>query len=275
MTPTATPDRENTGASALYFSGVMHKRLMPFKHRFDYKVVTLLADLDELPARARRLRFFSLDRFNLFSFHQKDHGPRDGSPLRPWIDARLAEAGIDLEGGPVQLMAYPRLWGYAFNPLTVWFCYHRNGQLMAVNYEVSNTFGQHHHYLIPVADGHTPGQPLHQSCRKDFHVSPFLPLEGSYDFRVSEPGSKQATVIRQHVADGEVLVASQVGRRVPLTDRNLLRAVAAHPLMTFKVIGAIHWQALKLWRRGATFHKSPPAPEQAVTIVYPTREAAE
>ncbi len=275
MTPTATPNPGDPSASALYFSGVMHKRLMPFRHRFDYKVVTLLADLDELPALARRLRFFSIDRFNVFSFHQKDHGARDGSPLRPWIDARLAEAGIDLEGGSVQLMAYPRLWGYAFNPLTVWFCYHRDGSLQAVNYEVSNTFGQHHHYLIPVAPGHRPGQALHQACRKEFHVSPFLPIEGSYDFRVTEPGQKQATVIRQHVEAGEILVATQVGQRVPLTDRNLLRAVAAHPLMTFKVIGAIHWQALKLWRRGARFHKSPPKPAQPVTIVDPTREAAE
>jgi DUF1365 family protein len=172
-------------------------------------------------------------------------------------------------------MAYPRLWGYAFNPLTVWFCYHRDGRLMAVDYEVSNTFGQHHHYLIPVPPGHRPGQALHQSCRKHFHVSPFLPMEGGYDFRVSEPGEKQATVIRQHVEAGEILVASQVGRRAALTDRNLLRAVAAHPLMTFKVIGAIHWQALKLWRRGASFHTSPPAPAQPVTIVDPTREAAE
>ena len=276
MTATTTPDGDPGGAtSALYFSGVMHKRLMPFRHRFDYKVVTLLADLDELPALARRLRFFSIDRFNVFSFHQKDHGPRDGSPLRPWIDARLAEAGIDLQGGPVQLMAYPRLWGYAFNPLTVWFCYHRDGDLRAVNYEVSNTFGQHHHYLIPVPADHAKGRALHQSCHKDFHVSPFLPIEGGYDFRVTEPGLKQATVIRQYVEAGEILVASQVGQRVPLTDRNLLRAVAAHPLMTFKVIGAIHWQALKLWRRGATFHKSPPKPENPVTIVYPTREAAE
>ena len=275
MTATDTPDGHDAPASALYFSGVMHKRLLPFRHRFDYKVVTLLADLDELPHLARRLRWFSLDRFNVFSFHRKDHGPRDGSPLRPWIDARLAEAGIDLDGGPVRLMAYPRLWGYAFNPLTVWFCYHRDRSLMAVDYEVSNTFGQHHHYLIRVPDGHRSGQALHQSCHKDFHVSPFLPVEGGYDFRVTEPGEKQATVIRQHVEAGEILVASQVGQRVPLTDRNLLRAVAAHPLMTFKVIGAIHWQALKLWRRGATVHKSPAPPEQEVTIVYPTREAAE
>ena len=265
MTATSPYASGDTSASALYFSGVMHKRLMPFRHRFDYRVVTLLADLDELPALARRLRFFSIDRFNIFSFHQKDHGPRDGTPLRPWIDARLAEAGIDLDGGPVRLMAYPRLWGYAFNPLTVWFCYHRDGRLMAVDYEVSNTFGQHHHYLIPVPHGHKPGQALHQACRKDFHVSPFLPIEGGYDFRVSEPGEKQATVIRQHVEAGEILVASQVGRRVPLTDRNLLRAVAAHPLMTFKVIGAIHWQALKLWRKGAVFHRRPAPPREEIS----------
>jgi DUF1365 family protein len=238
-------------------------------------VVTLLADLDELPELDRRLRLFSLDRWNVFSFHTRDHGPRDGNPLRPWIDARLAEADIDLAGGPVRLLAYPRLWGYAFNPLTVWFCYHRDGRLMAVNYEVSNTFGQHHHYLIPVPEGHRPGRALRQSCAKGFHVSPFLPMEGGYDFRVTEPGAHQTTVIRQYVESGQILLATQSGQRVALSDRSLLRALAAHPLMTVKVIAAIHWQALKLWRRGARFHKSPPAPARSVTIVESTREAAE
>jgi hypothetical protein len=261
--------------SALYFGGVMHKRLMPFRHRFDYKVVALYADLAELPDLAQRLRLFSLDRFNVFSFHARDHGPREGSPLRPWIDARLAEAGIDLAGGPVRLLSFPRLWGYAFNPLTIWFCYHRDGRLRAVDYEVSNTFGAHHHYLIPVHGDHAPGRALRQSCAKGFHVSPFIPVEGGYDFRLSEPGERLSVAIRQHVEAGEILVATQTGRRVELTDANLARALAKHPLMTAKVIAAIHWQALKLWRRGARFHRSPPLPPDSVTIVDPYREAAE
>lgn len=261
--------------SALYFGGVMHKRLLPFRHRFDYRVVALFADLAELPDLHRRLRLFSLDRFNVFSFHARDHGPRDGGPLRPWIDARLAEAGIDLAGGPVRLLCFPRLWGYAFNPLTVWFCHHRDGRLLAVNYEVSNTFGRHHHYLIPVAPDHRPDRTLYQACHKGFHVSPFIPMEGGYAFRVKEPGERLGLAIRQHVDAGEILVATQTGRRAALTDRNLLRALVGYPLMSAKVIAAIHWQAWKLWRKGATFHRSPAPPEHAVTIVHPSREAAE
>jgi len=262
-------------ASALYFGGVMHKRLLPFRHRFDYRVVALFADLAELPELHRRLRLFSVDRFNVFSFHTRDHGARDGSPLRPWIDARLADAGIDLAGGPVRLLCFPRLWGYVFNPLTVWFCHHRDGRLLAVNYEVSNTFGRHHHYLIPVPDGHRPEAALHQSCAKAFHVSPFIPMQGGYAFRLKEPGARLSLAIRQHVDAGEILVATQTGARAELTDRNLWRALAGHPLMTAKVIGAIHWQAWKLWRKGARFHRSPAPPDTQMTVVASSRESAE
>lgn len=270
---TASPD---TGPiSALYLGRVTHARLQPIRHRFAYRMAALYVDLAELPALDRRLRLFSHDRFNVFSFHTRDHGPRDGRPLRPWIDARLAEAGIDLDGGPVRLLCFPRLWGYVFNPLTVWFCHHRDGRLLAVNYEVSNTFGQHHHYLIPVAEGETPGQPLRQACAKGFHVSPFLPMQGDYAFRLRAPAARLSLSIRLRGSAGDLLLATQTGRRRPLSDRNLLRTLTRHPLMTAKVTAAIHWQAWKLWRRGASFRRRPPAPAQQTTIVQPTQEAAE
>ena len=255
--------------SCLYFGRVMHKRLRPFRHRLDYRVFSLYLDLDELPALSRRLRFFSHNRWNLFGFLDRDHGARDGTALRPWLDERLAEAGVDLEGGAVRLLCFPRLLGYVFNPLTIWFCYHRSGRLAAVLYEVRNTFGEKHGYLIPVDPARAPGDPILQSCEKGFYVSPFIGMAATYHFRLSEPDERLAVLIRQWTPDGELLIASQTGRRRPLDDATLVRAFFAYPLMTVKVIASIHWQALKLWRKGARPVPRPPAPDHAVTHVRP------
>jgi len=255
--------------SCLYFGRVMHKRLRPFRHRLDYRVFSFYLDLDELPALSRRLRLFSYNRWNLFGFLNRDHGAGDGSALRPWLDERLAEAGVDLEGGAVRLLCFPRLLGYVFNPLTIWFCHHRSGRLAAVLYEVRNTFGEKHGYLIPVDPARAPGEPVLQSCDKGFYVSPFIGMAATYHFRLSEPDERLAVLIRQWTPDGELLIASQTGRRRPLDDATLLRAFFAYPLMTLKVIGGIHWQAFKLWRKGARPVPRPPAPERSVTHVRP------
>ncbi|RDD61390.1 DUF1365 domain-containing protein [Ferruginivarius sediminum] len=251
--------------SALYIGNVMHRRLQPFRHRFSYGVVSLFIDLDELAELDKRLRLFSVNRANVFSFHERDHGPRDGSSLRTWIDARLVEAGIDLQGGAVRLLCFPRMWGYVFNPLTMWFCHHRDGGLRAVLYEVRNTFGEQHCYLLPVEAGHDHNTPIRQSCDKAFYVSPFITMEARYRFRLLPPGERLSVSIREETAAGETLVATQTGRRRALSDRSLLRALATHPAMTFKVIAAIHWQALHLWRKGARFHRRPAPPAETVT----------
>ncbi len=256
-------------ASCLYAGRVMHQRLLPFRHRLEYRVFSLFLDLDELPALARRLRLFSHNRWNLFSFADRDHAARDGTALRPWIEGHLAEAGIDLEGGAIRLLCFPRVLGYVFNPLTIWFCYHRGGRLTALLYEVRNTFGEKHGYLLPLDPRRRAGEVIRQSCDKGFYVSPFIDMAATYHFRVAEPDERLAVLIRQWTPDGELLVASQVGRRRPLSDASLLRVFVSHPLMTLKVIAAIHWQALKLWRRGARLVPRPAAPEQAVTIVGP------
>lgn len=260
---------EGVTKSCLYFGKVMHKRLMPFRHRLDFRVFSIYVDLDELPALARRLRFFSYNRWNLFGFLDRDHGARDGTALRPWLDARLAEVGIDLEGGAVRLLCFPRVLGYVFNPLTIWFCYHKSGGLMAVLYEVRNTFGEQHCYLIPVDRARAPGSPILQSCDKGFYVSPFIGMTATYHFRLGEPDERLAVVIRQWTPEGALLVASQTGRRRPLTDATLLRAFVTYPLMTLKVIAGIHWHAFKLWRKGAQLVPRPPAPDHAVTLVRP------
>jgi hypothetical protein len=261
--------------SALYPGQVMHTRQRPVRHRFTYAVTSLLIDLDEMPALARRLRLLGVDRRGVLSFRQADHGPRDGSPLRPWIDAALAEAGIDLAGGPVRLLCFPRIWGYVFNPLTVWFCHHRDGTLRAILYEVSNTFGQHHCYLIPLAAGDVTDGTVRQSCAKGFYVSPFLPMEARYSFRLREPGERLSLAIRHEADAGDAMVAVQTGRRQALTDANILRLLTRQPGLTFKVMAGIHWEAFHLWRKGAGFRRKPPAPARLVSTILSRRETVE
>lgn len=255
-------------ASALYAGAVMHQRLRPLRHRLRYRMFCLLLDLDEMPALAARLRLFSLNRFNLFSLHERDHGAPPGVSLREHIDAQLASAGIEA-GGPVRLLAMPRMLGHAFNPLSIFFCEHRAGGLAAVIYEVRNTFGEQHRYLVEVAPDQARADTLQQCCDKQFHVSPFMDMGLRYHFSVSapRPGCKAMRVAIAAVgADGPVLAANLDTLRQPLDDRTLLRAFLAHPLLGLKVLGAIHWQALRLLLKGAPLRRHPGKPLQAITV---------
>lgn len=246
--------------SCLYEGQVMHCRLRPVRHRFVYDVFSLLLDIDELGALHRRLRLFSCNGFNLFSFDERDHGARDGSPLRSWVESRLAARDIDLGGGRIFIHCLPRLLGYAFNPLSLYWCYDGSGALRAIVYEVKNTFGEQHAYVLPTPQGHAAGTSVHQRVRKDFYVSPFIPMEAEYRFNVRSPEERLSIFIRETDAEGDLLLATQTGRRQALTDRALIRAFLSFPLVTLKVIGAIHWQALKLWLKGVRLHRRPPAP---------------
>jgi DUF1365 family protein len=249
--------------SAIYRGSVTHARLAPVQHRFRYRVFTLLIDLGELPALTKRLRCLSHNRFNLMSLHDRDHGDlgagdgaEPGTALRAWAERTLCAAGIAPPRGRVELLCFPRLFGYVFNPLSLWLCRDREDRLRAVIYEVHNTFGGRHAYALPVAPGQDEGA-VTQTCGKEFYVSPFIPMEAQYGFRLRPPGETFSLLIRERGAAGEILRASMGGRRRPLTDRELLKAFAAHPLMTLKVVAAIHWHALRLWRKGATFHRNP------------------
>jgi hypothetical protein len=249
--------------SCLYFGNVVHQRLRPLRHALRYRVFSLALDLDEIPALGARLRWFSHNRFNLFSFHDRDHGARDGSAPRPHVESALARAGITLDGGAIRLVCFPRMLGYVFNPLSVYFCHHRDGALLAILYEVRNTFGEMHSYLIPVSSADAV---LRQSCDKEFYVSPFMEMACRYEFRLSVPGERLAVTIRQTDAAGPILHASLEGRRVPLGDRTLLAAFLRYPLMTLKVIAGIHWEAAKLWRKGLRPLPRPAPPRDAVTV---------
>jgi DUF1365 family protein len=255
----------NAMASALYAGTVVHRRIKPRRHGLRYRVFSLLLDLDELPDLDRRLRWFGYNRFGIYSFSDRDHGPADGTPLRPWVEAALARAGIDLDGGAIRLLCYPRVLGYVFNPLSVFFCHHRDGRLRALLYEVRNTFGEKHGYLIPVTGD---GPIVRQRCDKALFVSPFIDMQQTYHFRIRPPDDRIAVAIRQDDRQGALLYASFTGTRQPMTDRTLAVAFLRYPLLTFKVIGGIHWEALKLWLKGvplSTPRPSPPA--TAVSII--------
>ncbi|WP_026379154.1 DUF1365 domain-containing protein [Afifella pfennigii] len=250
-------------ASAFYAGTVVHTRLKPRRHRLSYRVFSLLVDLDELPALDKKLRLFGHDRRAVFSFFEADHG--DGQPgrLKAWVRERLEEADIET-GGPVRVLVYPRLFGYVFNPLTVYFCHAASGRLAGILYEVSNTFGERRTYVIPVAG---EGRTVEQACDKLLYVSPFIPMECRYRFTVEPPGERVSVRIGEEDEEGPLLVAAFTGARRPLSDAVLARALIAYPLMTLKVIGAIHFEALRLWWKGVPVFRHAPAPERIATTI--------
>jgi DUF1365 family protein len=255
--------------SALYSGSVMHQRLRPARHRLRYRVFSLLVDLDELPDLARRLRLFSFNRFNFFSLHERDHGAGAARGLRAHVDAQLHAAGLQT-GGAIRLLAMPRILGHVFNPLSVYFCHRPDGPLQALLYEVNNTFGERHSYLIEVDPALREGATIVQSCAKGFHVSPFLALDMTYRFGIDAPHPDRGGLrisITAGDADGPVLTACFDAGRRTLDDKALALAFLSHPLLTLKVVCAIHWEALRLWIKGVRLHPRPPAPSEAMTII--------
>ncbi len=248
----------------IYFTQVMHRRLFPVRYRFAYRVFSLLLDIDRIEQDAKRLKLLSHNRFNLFSFMDKDHGPRDGSPLRPWVEQALRHHGISLNGGRIMLLCFPRVLGYGFNPLSIYYCYDANETLRAVLCEVKNTFGEQHGYLLH-GGGKTLDWPVRDSARKCFHVSPFISMDAEYHFRLSEPAEHLSIGIREYQQGRLMLVAAQTGTGEALSDAGLSRAFLRYPLMTAKIIIMIHWQALKIWLKGGRFHRQPAAPAQEIT----------
>ena len=252
-------------SSSLYVGEVMHRRLRPVGHRFVYRVVSILVDIDELPALDRRLRLFAHNRRGLFSLRDRDHGPRDGSPLRPWVEAACARFGVDMAGGRIFLHCFPRVLGLGFDPLSVYWCYGPGGELRAILYEVKNTFGDQHGYLVPIDTPPEAGGFLRHACDKIFHVSPFIGMQARYAFRINEPVEKLSIAINETGPQGGILVATHRGTRRALDDRGLLRAFLAFPFLPLKVLGGIHWEALKLWLKGVQFHSRPEPPSAGVS----------
>ncbi len=251
-------------ASALYVGAVTHARLRPRRHRLRYRLYSLLIDLDELPALARASRLFAHNGFNLFSIHDRDFGDGSGGPLRQQVEGHLHAAGLPTDG-PIRLFAMPRVLGYVFNPISIFFCYREDGALSAILYEVHNTFGERHCYLIPVSadDAAT----VRQDCDKEFHVSPFMDMRMKYQFRVKPPSDGIRIGIVGSDDDGVLITANQVASRVEFSDGALARVFVTHPLVTLKVIVSIHWEALRLWMKGIRVRTKPPAPRHFVTNI--------
>ena len=247
----------------LFFGHVMHSRLRPRRNRFCYRVFFLRVPLHRLDSLRGPL--FSVDRWNLFGFYRRDHGPRDGAELLPWIRALLAREGVHSADGEVWLQSFPRMLGYVFNPISFWLCHDRAGRLRAVLCEVNNTFGEHHSYLVAHAD-QRPIRPGDWLCaRKVFHVSPFCEVEGGYRFQFLLEGSACSIRIDYADAHGQLLGTALHGRGQALTVRQLLRAFMLYPWMTVGGMLRIHWQALRVWAKGVPFFGKPPPPAQETT----------
>jgi hypothetical protein len=242
--------RDKVDAASLYFGEVMHARLKPVGHRFTYRVMSLLIDLDRLAAADRQTPLFGVNRTALYSFNEADHGNRDGSPLLAYAQARAMEHGIDLTGGRVLLLCYPRLLGYTFNPLSVYFCHRADGGLALVIYEVRNTLGDIHAYALPVKPGEMSDAGIRQEQDKLFYVSPFVEMAMRYHFRVSPPGESVKLRILETDSKGPLLAATFNGHRRALNTLALLCSFFALPIVTVKIIAAIHWEALRLWLKG-------------------------
>lgn len=255
---------ENGLRSAIYEGTVMHRRMRPIGHQFSYRVFSLLLDLDELPLIAQRQRLLRIERPGIVSFKTADHGSRDGSALRPWAERELEAGGIG-DVARIELLCFPRLWGYVFNPLSVYFAYDEADRLQGVLYEVKNTFGGQHTYVLP-ATGTAMGEDgrIRHSARKTFYVSPFIDMAATYNFSLRAPGDELELVIRETDDSGPFFVASQTGRRRPLDDRHLTLCLLRNPTMTLKVIGGIHVEALRLWLKGAPYH-----PQEAERVEGP------
>lgn len=250
-------------ASGLYTGLVSHARLKPRKHRLAYRIFMLLIDLDELPLLKgpARLKTLGIGRFNLFGFDERRFGDGSGRPLKDQVEATLAEAGL-AAGGPIRMLAMPQVLGRAFNPLTVYFCHDAHRTLSAILYEVNNTFGERHCYLIPAPNADL----IRQDCAKAFYVSPFMDMELSYAFRILRPEARVLIAVDTADAEGLVLAASFVGERRELTDRELVRAWLTHPWMSLGVVAAIHWEALFIWLKGGKIRTRPAKPERFVTV---------
>ena len=237
--------------TCIYTGNVSHRRFKPIKHYFSYKTFSVLFSLEELEILEKKISVFSYNRFNLFSFYNKDHGDRSGNNLSEWVKKNLKQNNLNFNISKIKLLCFPRIFGYVFNPLSIFYCYD-NINLKAILYEVKNTFNEQHTYIFPVDQN---SKIISQHCNKKFYVSPFIEMETDYNFRLTEPNNRLKIYIKQTDKVGKVLIACQTGKKQIMSTKQLLINFLFHPMMTFKIMFAIHFEALRLWKKGAIFKK--------------------
>ncbi len=267
MNSPAEPSRVSADAmppeARIFFGDVMHVRLRPRRNAFRYRVFFLRFPLSAIDRLGNAL--FSVNRWNVFSFHYRDHGPRDGSHPEAWLRGLLLREGMEAADGEIFLQTFPRMLGYVFNPISFWFCHDRDGALRAVLCEVSNTFGEHHHYLV----SHANAAPIEAGddfrARKVFHVSPFCAVSGEYRFEFRVGADSSHVRIDYDDAGGRLLRTAVSGKASAFGVAGLLRAFALYPWMTLGVMARIHFQALRLWIKGVPWFVKPLPPKREVT----------
>ena len=249
--------------SSIYNGQVIHKRFKPKVHSFRYDVFSLLIDLSELETLDKQVNFFSYNKFNWISFYDKDHGDRDGSSLINLVKKNLRKNNISTENIKIKILCYPRIFGFVFNPLSVFYVYNSNENLISILYEVKNTFGEQHTYIFRIEKD---ANLIQNNCSKKFHVSPFIQMNCNYFFRLLKPGNKISVIIDQYENEDKILYASQDGIRTDFNTKYLVKSFLNHPLMTFKIILAIHYEAFKLWSKGIKFIKKKIKIKNNITI---------
>ena len=236
--------------SCIYNGEVNHTRFKPIKHFLNYKTFSLFIDLDEIEQLDESISIFSHNKFNIFSFYNKDHGDRDGNCLKKWVISNLQKYKIEGNISKIKILCYPRIFGYVFNPLSIFYCY-ENDKLKSIFYEVKNTFNEQHTYIFKIKDG----EEIKQKCKKKFYVSPFMDMETFYNFKLIDPNQRLSVMIKQTDAEGTVLTATQTGYKKEFNFKQLLINFFRYPLMTLKIISSIHFEALLLWKKGAIYRK--------------------
>ena len=236
--------------SCIYNGEVTHTRFKPVRHFLKYKTFSLLIDLDETDLLDKSIGIFSHNKFNIFSFYDKDHGDRDGGNLKDWVISNLKKFRIKENITNIKLLCYPRILGYVFNPLSIFYCYEKD-KLVAIFYEVKNTFNEQHTYIFKIKNN----EEIIQKCRKKFYVSPFMDMETFYNFKLLNPNDKLSVFIKQTDADGTILTATQTGDKKEFSFKQLAINFIKYPLMTIKIISSIHYEALLLWKKGAIYRK--------------------
>jgi uncharacterized protein len=241
--------------SSLYIGTVTHQRFKPIPHKLHYKIYSLLLDIEAVGAHTAHLRLFSFNRFNLFSFYARDYLGGTAEPLHTQVAAMLQEQGMAQPLGTVRLLTIPRVLGFAFNPLSVFYCYDVHGALFAVIYQVNNNWGERHCYILP-APAPVP-KIIRQSASKAFYVSPFMRMDMHYDFTITAPAETLIVSIQGSDAQGKLITAYHKATRHRLTDAHLVRLCFTHPFMSYKVLAAIFWEAFLLFKKGLKWQKKP------------------